>query len=393
VTGRVAVAGIYEYPERLIPDMSARQVQALCAAHALADSGLAPSDVDAIYDAFDGGLTSRLATAEYLGLRPRVVDTTMVGGASFEFHVAHAVDAIQRGAARVALLTYGATNRSSSVPIGTGPPPTYGSVNPGENMERPWGASVVANYALVAARHMHRYGTTPEQLAEFAVVARRHALRNPDAVRGLESLGINPAAITANDVVSSPMVADPLHRLDCCLVSDGGGALVLVAEDIVPDTRTDPVWVAGTGQAIGYLGNDTDITVSAAATSGPVAFRDAGLSPQDVDVLMLYDSFTITALVLLEDLGFCDKGEGGAYAEGGRLQFDVTGGPALNTDGGGLSSNHPGMRGIFLLIEAVRQLRGASTAQVPDARIAVAHGNGGLLASRHAAGTVVLTRD
>lgn len=391
MTGRVAVVGVHEHPDRLVTTLGPRQLQAACAAHALADAGLAPSDVDAVYDAFDGGLTSRLATAEYLGIHPKVVDTTMVGGASFEFHVAHAVHAIRSGAARVALLTYGATNRSAAVPIGTGPPPTYGTINPGENMERPWGMSVVANYALVAARHMAEYGTTPEQLAEFAVVARHHALRNPDAVRGLEALRIAPTPLTVDDVVGSPVVADPLHRLDCCLVTDGGGAIVLTAEDVVADTAHAPVWVSGTGEAIGYLGNDGDITTSAAASSGPDAFRQADITPEDVDVLMLYDSFTITALVLLEDLGFCPKGEGGAYVADGRLRYDVAGGPALNTDGGGLSSNHPGMRGLFLLVEAVRQLRGQSTAQVPDARVVVAHGNGGLLASRHGGGTVVLT--
>jgi acetyl-CoA C-acetyltransferase len=388
---RVALAGIHEFPDRVIPHLGPRQIQARCIAGALRDAGLEPSCVDAVYDAFDGGLASRLSIAEYVGLRPDVIDTTMVGGSSFEFHVAHAFDAMSSGRANVALLSYGAANRSRAVPIGTGPPPRFGEVSPGENMEHPWGMNIAANYALVAARHMHQYGTTPAQLAEIAVTTRQHALRNPDAVAALRALRLDPAPLAVDDVLASPMIADPLRRFDCCLVTDGGGAVVLVAEDVVPDIRTRPIWVAGAAEAVKYLENDGDITVSAAAQSGPRAFGMAGIDASDVDVLMAYDSFTITVLVALEDLGFCAKGEGGAYVERSRLRFDVAGGPALNTDGGGLSSNHPGMRGVFLLIEAARQLRGESSSQVPGAEVAAVHGNGGLLGSRHSGGTVVLT--
>jgi acetyl-CoA C-acetyltransferase len=188
------------------------------------------------------------------------------------------------------------------------------------------------------------------------------------------------------------MIADPLHLLDCCLVSDGGGAVVIVAADMAGDRPTTPVWILSAAAAAEHQGVERDITVSAAARSGPAAFARAGITPADVDVAMLYDSFTITVLVALEDLGFCAKGEGGAYVEGGRLRYDRSGGPALNTDGGGLSSNHPGMRGLFLLIEAARQLRGESTAQIEGAQLAVAHGNGVLLGSRHVGATVVLGR-
>jgi acetyl-CoA C-acetyltransferase len=241
---------------------------------------------------------------------------------------------------------------------------------------------------------MHEYGTTPEQLAEIAATTRAHALRNPEAVAGLHDIGIKRVGeLTVEDVLGSRMVADPLHLLECCIVSDGGGAVVIVGEDVAADCRKPPVWILGSGEALGYPGNARDITTSAAAVSGPPAFAEAGVRPEDVDIAMIYDSFTITVLTLLEDLGFAKKGEGGPYVEGGRLRFDRPGAPALNTDGGGLSSNHPGMRGIFLLIEATRQLRGESTSQVEGARTAVAHGNGGLLGTRHAAATVVLGSD
>jgi acetyl-CoA C-acetyltransferase len=193
-------------------------------------------------------------------------------------------------------------------------------------------------------------------------------------------------------VVGGPVIADPLHLLDCCLVTDGGGAVVIAGADVASDTAKAPVWILGSGEAIGYAANDNDITVSAAAVSGPAALAQAGLSVGDINVAMVYDSFTITALTTLEDLGFCAKGEGGEFVSGGRLRFD-TPGLALNTDGGGLSSNHPGRRGLFLLIEAVRQLRGESTAQVPGARYAITHGSGGMLATRHSSGTIVLGRD
>ena len=367
------------------------QLQARCAATALADAGLTSADVDALYSALDGGLTSRLALAEYLGVRPHVVDTTMVGGASFEFHLAHARNAIFAGKSDVALITYGATNRSAEVRLGTGAPPQYGNDNAAENMEAPWGVTLVANYALVAARHFHDYGTTPEQLAEISVVTRSHALRNPQAVEAMRVLGFRDIGeISVEDVVSSPMIADPLHKLDCCMVSDGAGAIVLVSARVARSIARRPVWVLGTGEAVGYVANGGDICRTAAAVSGPIAFGEAGVSPGEVDVAMIYDSFTITVLTSLEGLGFCEPGEGGSYVEGGRLRFDSPGGPALNTDGGGLFSNHPGMRGIFLIIECVRQLRGESTAQVPGASLAVAHGNGGMLGSRHAGGTVVL---
>jgi acetyl-CoA C-acetyltransferase len=252
---------------------------------------------------------------------------------------------------------------------------------------------LVGNYALAARRHMHEYGTTSEQLAEIAVATRAHAVRNPEAVAGLNAIGIPAKEITVGDVLAAPLVADPLHILDCCLITDGGGAVVIVAPEVARNIRKTPVWILGTGEASAFLGKGHDMTVSAGRASGGEAFNQAGVRPNEIDIALLYDSFTITVLTILEDLGFCKKGEGGPYVETGRLRFDHPDGPAVNTDGGGLSSNHPGMRGIFLLIEATRQLRGESMSQVVDARLAVAHGNGGFLGTRHTAGTIILAKD
>jgi acetyl-CoA C-acetyltransferase len=258
-------------------------------------------------------------------------------------------------------------------------------------MEDPYGLTLIGNYALVAARHMHQYGTTPAQLAEIAVTTRFHAMRNPNARRGLADIGQRDVReLTIDDVLQSRLVADPVRLFDCCIVSDGGGAVVIVSAEVARGIRKKPVWILGAAEAIKYPESDADITISAGARSAPAALSEAGVRPDDIDVAMIYDSFTITVLTILEDIGFCKKGEGGPYVEGGRLRYDQPDGPALNPDGGGLSSNHPGMRGIFLLIEATRQLRGESTAQVEGARVAIAHGNGGMLATRHVAGTVVL---
>lgn len=390
---RAAIAGIHEFPLRSVGEMSALQIKAASAAAALDDAGLSWGDVDAIYDAGETGGGVGLSMPEYFGVHPGVVDSTGVGGSSFEFHAAHAARAIASGKSRVALLTYGSTAHSDRRAVGTGGP-QGGAPTPSANLEAPYGLTLVGSYALVARRHMHEYGTTPEQLAEIAVTTRAHAVRNPDAVRALRDIGIRKVGeLSVEDVVASRPIADPLHLLDCCLITDGGGAVVIVADELTRDLRSKPVWILGTGEAAKYSENGGDLTVTAGARSGPPAFGEAGLRPDEMDVAMIYDSFTITVLTILEDLGFCAKGEGGDYVSGGRLRFDRPGAPALNTDGGGLSSNHPGMRGIFLLIEATRQLRGASTSQVPDARLAVAHGNGGQLGTRHAAATVVLGRD
>jgi acetyl-CoA C-acetyltransferase len=392
-----AIVGIHEYPSRVAGELSSLQIKAECAVRALEDAGLTWKDVDAVYEAGEGGgvLSGIPSTPEYFGVNAGVVDTTMTGGSSYEFQAAHAQRAIAAGKARVALLTYGSTIRSDGARLGSGGRTlAQGPAHPVGNMEDLWGLTLVGDYAMVAHRHMHCYGTTSEQLAEISVATSLHATRNPQAVQAMQDLQFQGTGeITVEDVVSSRIIADPLHLLECCMISDGGGAVVIAAPEVARDCRTKPVWIIGSGEALKYPENGGDITVSAAARSGPTAFGEAGVRPDEIDIAMLYDSFTITVLTVLEDLGFCAKGEGGRFAQGGRLRFDTDEKPALNTDGGGLSSNHPGMRGMFLLIEAARQLRGQSTSQVENARLAVASGLGGRLGGRHAAGTVVLARD
>ena len=391
-----AIVGIHEYPLRKV-ELNSLQIKAECAIRALEDAGLTWKDVDAVYETGEGGgvLSGIPSTPEYFGVKANVVDTTMVGGASFEFHAAHAKRAIAAGKAKVALLTYGSTMRRDAVALGSGGRTfTQGPPHPVSNMEDFWGLTLVGDYAMVAQRHMHEYGTTSEQLAEISVSTRLHATRNPAAVQGMKDLGFKSTAeVTIEEVVGSRLIADPLHKLECCMISDGGGAVVIAAADVARDCRQKPAWILGTGEALKHPENDGTITVSAAAQSGPQAFGEAGVEPGAIDIAMLYDSFTITALTVIEDLGFCKKGEGGSFVQGGRLRFDDTARPALNTDGGGLSSNHPGMRGLFLLIESTRQLRGQSTSQVEGARLAVASGLGGRLGGRHSAGTIVLGAD
>lgn len=389
-----AIVGIHEYPSRDVEGtLSPLQIKSECAAKALADAGLNWSDVDAIYDAGDGGGMQGFNIAEYFGIKPNVLDMTNVGGSSYEIHAAHAKRDIAAGRAKVALLTYGSTAHSNARAIGAGG--RGGGMHPADNMDSFSGMTLIANYAMVAQRHMFEFGTTSEQLAEISVATRFHAMRNPEAVKAMTDLDfINIRETTIDDVVGSRMIADPLHLLECCMISDGGGAVVIASPEVARDCQKPPVWILGSGEATKYPENGGDICSSAAIQSAPNAFGQAGISPSEIDIAMIYDSFTITVLTLLEDLGFCKKGEGGAWVEGGRLRFDrPQDGPALNTDGGGLSSNHPGMRGIFLLIEAARQLRGESTSQVENAKLAVAHGNGGMLGSRHVAGTIILGSD
>jgi acetyl-CoA C-acetyltransferase len=388
-----AIVGIHEYPSRAVgPGVSEMQIRVESARRALEDAGLAWRDVDGLFDYGGGGLSF----AEYLGLKPTTIDTTSVGGSSFEFHAAHALYAIRSGKCRVALLSYGSTSHTQARNIGTGGGGMggFGAPTVNANMEAPWGAILIPNYAMVAHRHMHQYGTTSEQLAEISVATRAHAVRNPDAVRAMIDLGFEKTGeLTIEDVLTSRMIADPLHLYECCMISDGGGAVVIAAPEVARSCRKKPVWIIGAGEATKYRENGGDITVSAGAQSAPMALGEAGVRPEELDIAMIYDSFSITVMVCLEDLGFCKKGEGGSFVQGGRLRWDNPAKPALNTDGGGLSSNHPGMRGLFLLTEATRQLRGESTSQVAGARLAVAHGNGGLLGSTHTGGTIVLAAD
>ena len=390
-----AIVGVYEYPLRVVGEgTGALQIKAACAAKALEDAGLTWKDVDAVYDTGGEQGVGGLGICEYFGLKPNIIDTTAVGGTSFEFQANHAHRMISDGKCNVALLTYGSISQTNRRAIGTAGATGGGEPNLFNNMEDPWGLTLIGGYAMVKTRHQFQYGTTEEQFAAISVATRRHAMRNPEAVKAMTDLEfVGVREITAEDVIDSRMIAHPLHLLECCMVSDGGGAVVIASADMARNARKKPVWIIGTGEATKYRENGGDITVSAGSQSGPIAFADAGVSPSEIDILMAYDSFSITVMCLIEDLGFCRKGEGGAFVSDGRLHFDDPKKPTINTDGGGLSSNHPGMRGIFLLMEAARQLRGESTAQVQDAKLAVAVGNGGQLGARHATGVTILATD
>jgi acetyl-CoA acetyltransferase len=378
----VYVSGVAESDLGEVTDQNELAMVADAALTALGEAGLTLADVDGLFVNYLGEAGS-VQLAEYLGIEPGYSDSTDLGGAAFEAHVNHAVAAIATGACEVALIGYASRQRSrrSRQPVVMRDPYTTPL---SAQFETPYGIPFpIGQYALIAARHMHQFGTTPEQLAEVAVAARTWAGRNPKAWRR-EPLSID-------DVLSSSMIADPLHRLDCCLVTDGGGAAVLTTANRARDAAKRAVRVLGAGESHTHwrISQMPDLTVSAGARSARDAFARAGITAADVDVLEPYDSFTITVLMALEDLGFCAKGEGGDFAAGGRLR---PGGalPAM-TSGGGLSYNHPGALGLLLLVEAVRQLRHeAGDRQVPDAQIGVVHGVGGFFST---AGTVVLARD
>jgi acetyl-CoA acetyltransferase len=351
---------------------------------ALDDAGLTKDRIDGLASAGYGGM-HEVAVAEYLGLRPAWLDSTSCGGSSFEFHALHAYRAIEAGDADVVAICYGSNQLSASGrTLGTGGARRgAGGTPPGPmKYEFATGLTLVGAYAMAAQRHMHQFGTTAEHLASISVQMREHATRNPDAMYR--------EPITINDVLSSKLVADPLHKLDCCVISDGGCCVILAAAEIAGDLRwaPKPVYIRGAsgGTTHHSIQGMADMTTTAAAEAGRRAFAAAGIRPADVDVFCSYDSFTYTVLVMLEDLGFAPKGEGGPFVADGNLRLG--GALPTNPDGGGLSCTHPGMRGLFLLAEATRQLRGdAGTSQVADAAIAVCNGSGGWLSSQ---GTVVL---
>jgi len=337
-------------------------------ARALEDCGLALGDVDGLLCATTQSRTSGLSLCEYLGISPAFIDSTILGGSSFMFHVAHALAAIELGLCQVAVIAYGSTQRS----VGRRQA-SVREINPFETPFRPFLPSTA--YALAASRHMHEFGTTREQLAAVAVAARQWALLNPAAWEK------KPLSIA--EVLAARMVSYPFTVRDICLVTDGGGAIVLTAPERAKSLKKPPIYVLGCGQAITHanISSMPDLTRTGALASGQAAYRMAGLGPRDIDVVELYDAFTINTILFLEDLGFCPKGEGGRFVEGGRIA--PNGELPVNTNGGGLSYCHPGMYGLFLLIEAVRQVRGeAGARQVPGAATAIAHGNGGVLSSQ-----------
>jgi len=382
--GKAAIVGV---ADAVSPtgelDGTVRGLEVQMIREALDDAGLTIGDVDGVFINNAVGWAASLELAEYLGISPRYTDSTQTGGSSYEILVQHAAAAIALGLCEVAIVAYAATPRSS-FKRGRGgfrSRQAPGGVTPNAEWEMPYGMRMpMGAYALAASRHMAQYGTTSEQLAQIAVDTRQWATMNPRA-RYQDPL-------TIDDVLASPMEATPLRKLDCCLVTDGAGAVVLTSAERARTLRKPPALVlgAGTCHTHSMISQMPDLTVTGAAVSGSEAFGQAGLTPADVDVVQLYDSFTITVLLALEDLGFCPKGEGGAFVADGVL---APGGSLPGqTTGGGLSYTHPGQFGMFLLVEAVRQLRGeCGPRQVDGAEVALAHGSGGVLS---AMSTVIL---
>jgi len=367
--GSVAAVGAAESDlGQVAPGTSPLDLMAQATIRALEDCGLALKDVDGLFVAATQVRMGPLALAEYLGIKPKYFDGTQVGGSSFMSHVAHAQAAIQLGLCEVAVIAHGSTQRSVSRAQAS--PREY---NPYETPYRP--ILPISAYAMVAARHMHQYGTTREHLAEVAVAARQWALMNPKAWE--------KEPLTIEQVLGSRMVSDPFTVRDCCLVVDGGGAIVLTSAARARSLRKKPIYVLGVGEALSHasISNMPDFTVTAASESGPKAFGMAKLKPSDVSMVSLYDAFTITPILFLEDLGFCPKGEGGRFVAHGNI---APGGKlAVNTSGGGLSYCHPGMYGLLVMIEAIRQVRGeCGERQVDGCDVALAHGNGGVLSSQ-----------
>lgn len=379
-----SIVGAYESPRRQAPRLHPFALQMECISGALADAGLSLSDVDGLCVAAGdwaegGGVSSLTEFAEYAGIKPTYFDSTDVGGCSYIVHAGHAAAAIAAGLADVVVISYASCPRWWPLTTPSFDPFVF-PAGPGQ-FELPYGPTLISAYAMFAQRHMALYGTTSEQLAKVAVTFRQHAANNPDARFR--------APLTVEDVLGSAMIATPLRKLDCCVVTDGGGAIVMTSRERARDCRSRPVHLAGFGTAVARTQIsqiDHDLTTPA-AISGPRAFAMAGVGHADIDVAQLYDAFTITPMLALEDLGFCAKGESGAFVDDGHLALG--GMLPCNTDGGGLSSNHPGKRGIFAMIEGVRQLRGEGPGvQVPDAEVALVHGLGGTFC---AAATAILT--
>jgi acetyl-CoA C-acetyltransferase len=383
IRGSAYIVGAYEHPGRFLPDLSLAQIHGQVAIGALADAGLSMDDVDGYFCARDAPGLGGLSMVEYLGLSVRYLDSTESGGSSYLSHVGHAAAAIAAGKCSVALITLAGKPRSAPRPWAPDPDA------PETSFEYSYGMSAVyAAYAMAASRHMYEFGTTNAQLAEVKVAASKHAIHNPNAIMRKE--------VTVEEVLDSPMISDPLHRLDCCVVTDGGGAIVVVSPEVARSLDRRGVKLLGHGEAPKHADNGRiDLTYTGAVWSGPAAFAEAGIVPADVNYASIYDSFTITVIEQLEDLGFCAKGDGGKFVLDGALVAPF-GRLPVNTDGGGLSSNHPSNRGgMTKIIEAVRQLRGEAhpAVQVPNCQIAVVQGTGGSLGTRMGSSTLVLGQE
>src|SRR3984893_8409445 len=381
------IVGAWEHPTRKASDKSVTLLHAECAKGALDDAGLTKDDVDAYYCAGDAPGLGPMSMIDYMGLKVRHLDSTDVGGSSYQVAVGHALAAIATGRANVCLITLAGRPRSEGMATGTAP--RAGSpAQPEMQFEYPYGPATANMYAMCAMRHMHQYGTTSEQLAWIKVAASHHAQHNPHAM--LRDV------VTVEDVVNSPMIADPLHRLDCCVISDGGGAIIVASPQVAKSLKRPKVKILGAGEAPKHqMGGQIDLTYSGAVWSGPPAFAEAGVKPGDIKYASIYDSFTITVLMQIEDLGFCEKGQGGRFVSDGNL-ISGAGKLPFNTDGGGLCNNHPANRGgLTKVVEAVRQLRGEAhpAVQVKNCDLALAHGTGGSLGTRHGAATVIMERE
>ncbi len=378
---RVAIVGAALSDCGRVDDKTAYELHLQATSRALEDSGLDRGDIQGFMSTGLGTLPP-IEVSDYMGFKPTWVDSTGVGGSTWEFMVEHAYAAIAMGLVDVVALTYGSTARADLKKRIRGANLSFGSRGPAQ-FDSPYGHTLISKYAMVAQRHMYEFGTKIEQLAEIAVSARYNASLNPDAYY--------TEPITIDDVQNAPVIAEPFTKFHCCIRSDGGGSIILAAEDRARDLAKKPVWILGTGEAVSHttMSEWDDFTESPCARSGQQAFGRAGVNPSDIDVCQLYDAFTSMVLLTLEGLGFCKKGEGGSFVEDGKLR--VGGALPTNTDGGGLSSCHPGMRGMFLLVEATKQLRGeCGPRQVKDAELACVNGTGGWFSS---ASTVILGRD
>jgi acetyl-CoA C-acetyltransferase len=386
IKGKAYIVGAYEHPLRKAPDKSIAQLHAEVAKGAIEDAGLKKDDIDGYFCAGDAPGQNAFSMANYMNLKLRHIDTTDCGGSSYLVHVGHAAEAIAAGKCNIALITL-AGRPNSEGSSGT-QVRERGTSLPDAPYEIPYAPVTVNLYAMVAMRHMYEFGTTSEQLAWVKVAASHHAQHNPNAM--LRNV------VTVEEVINSPMISDPLHRLDCCVVSDGGGALIVARPEVAKSLKRPRVKIIGTGEALKHqMGGKVDLSYSGAVWSGARAFEEAGVKPSDMKYASIYDSFTITVVMQLEDLGFCEKGEGGKFVANGNL-ISGSGKLPFNTDGGGLCNNHPANRGgMTKVIEAVRQLRGEAhpKVQVKNCNLALAHGTGGSLGHRHGSATVIMERE
>ena len=366
--GKAAIVGSATFGIGEAPGYTALELATRAALRALKSAQLSLSDVDALFICLPEDIFSGLTAAEYLGINPKITDNNRTGGSAFLTHAIMAALALEAGYCDTALIMYGSNQRSGAGKLVTprvnvGFEYAYKPINP------------ISLYAFAAARHMHEYGTTREDLANVAVAARQWANLNPEAFA--------KGDLSIEDCLNSRLVSDPLSVRDCCLVTDGAAAIVMTRADRARDLTNKPVYMLGGAAATSHntIVNMPDLTVTAARESGQRAFAHAGVNPADIDVVELYDAFTINTILFLEDLGFCPKGEGGRFVADGNIA--PGGSLPVNTNGGGLSCAHPGMYGLFTVVEAVAQLTDSAGArQVAGAQLAVAHGNGGALSSQ-----------